>query len=78
MPIVLRAAGFKVWIYFPPREHAPAHVHVFRAGGQVVISLEPITVGRVTKMRDADVVAAFRIVLGHQTVLLDEWRRIHG
>jgi hypothetical protein len=78
MPIVLRAAGFEVAIYQPPREHGPAHVHIFRAGTQVVITLSPIAVERVHRMRPADVVKAVRIVEAHRRMLLRKWREIHG
>jgi hypothetical protein len=29
-------------------------------------------------MRDADVVKAYRIVLEHHALLMDEWRKYHG
>jgi hypothetical protein len=37
MPTVLRKDGFAVRIYF--NDHLPPHVHVFKGGGQVRISL---------------------------------------
>jgi len=35
-------------------------------------------VERVFQMRDADVVKAYRIVLEHHALLMDEWRKYHG
>jgi hypothetical protein len=78
MPVVLRQAGYVVLIYNPPREHGPAHVHVFRAGEQVVIDLEPVKVSRVGRMPVRNIVAAVRLVEAHHEFLLTEWERIHG
>jgi hypothetical protein len=78
MPTVLRADGFEFVIYHPPREHGPAHVHVFKAGGQAVIRLSPIAVTRVYRMRDAGVIAAVRLAQAHRSMLLDAWREVHG
>jgi hypothetical protein len=82
MPTVLCEHGFAVRIHLPPREHPPPQVHVVRAGGEVKIHLgtesTPPTVERVFRMRDADVVRAYRIVLEHHDQLLDKWRQYHG
>jgi hypothetical protein len=78
MPTVLRQAGYELLIYNPPREHGPAHVHVFHAGQQVVIDLDPIKVTRVGRMAVRNIVAAVRLVEAHQEFLLTEWERIHG
>ena len=82
MPTVLRRAGFRVVIFLPPREHAPAHVHVQNAGGEVVIELasgtRPQGIRSVAGMRTPDVVRAFRIVEDHAEFLLATWREYHG
>lgn len=77
MPIVLRALGFDISIYLPPREHGPAHVHVRRAGERIVFWLDPIGI-RDMRMSDANGRAALRLVVQHHAYLLAEWRRIHG
>jgi len=63
MPTVLNVDGFQVRILVPPREHGPAHVHVWKAGTVVVIDLpegdQPLGIRKVRGMRTADVVAAF-------------------
>lgn len=41
MPTVIQRDGFRVVIFLPPREHGPAHVHVCKAGTEVVITLDP-------------------------------------
>jgi len=82
MPRVHDADGFKVYIYLPPSEHGPAHVHVLKAGGEVVVrigtgtALEPCRI--FGPMKDADVVRAVRIVEAIEEYLLVEWRRHHG
>jgi hypothetical protein len=82
MPRVHETDGFKVYVYLPPSEHGPAHVHVLKAGGEVVVQigtgapLEPYRVFGTIK--DAEVVRAVRIVEAVEEYLLDEWRRHHG
>ena len=78
MPTVLRIDGFDVVILLPPREHGPAHVHVRKAGSEVVIVLSSLAVQRVEGMRSADVVSAVGIVSHHRNELLAAWRKHHG
>jgi hypothetical protein len=81
-PTVLRTCGFQVHIFLPPREHGPAHVHVVRDEGSVVVMLPvggaPVRVRSVRGMRDADVIAAVRLVAAHAELLLASWRKYHG
>lgn len=82
MPTILRHAGFLVRILLPPREHGPAHVHVFKAGSVVVIDLpdkdQSLGIRKVRQMRDVDVVTAFRLVERNCEMLLEQWRKYHG
>lgn len=83
LPTILRHHGFRVVIYVPPREHGPAHVHVFRtAGEELVIWLGDAStgpsIGDAVGMRDADAVKAFRVVEAHHAFLLACWRAYHG
>ena len=82
MPTIVDRDGFKIRLLLPPREHGPAHVHVYRAGGVAVIDLpdgaHTLSVRKVSNMRDADVVAAFRLVEANVGLLLSAWRRYHG
>jgi hypothetical protein len=81
MPTVLRAKGFHIRIYNPPREHGPAHVHVRKGGAEVIILLTDGSQTQAVRendgMRPADVVAAFRVVEEHAEYLLAKWREIH-
>ena len=80
MPTILRQDGFEVMVF--TNDHRPAHVHVFKAEGEVVIHLgskaAPPTVRINIGMSRADERRALIIVGGHQVELLLEWRRIHG
>ncbi|HEU4631074.1 MAG TPA: DUF4160 domain-containing protein [Gemmatimonadaceae bacterium] len=82
MPTVLEEDGFAIRIHLPPREHWPPHVHVIRGHGEVVVWLgdgrAPPSVREVYRMRDRDVVRAFRLVESHHDELLAAWRRYHG
>lgn len=77
MPKMLDLDGFQVFILLPPREHPPAHVHVYRAGTEVMIFLNPVSVREVNGMRNADVVRAVGIVLDHLDELRAKWKEIH-
>ncbi len=82
MPTVLRVSGFRVLILNPPREHGPAHVHVIKGDTEVIILL-PVNersalVREIRGMRMNDVTTAQRIVSENSSILIREWRRIHG
>jgi len=80
MPTVLGVAGFRLVIYL--NDHPPAHVHVFRAGKEAVITLGDDATGPSLEesrgMPPAHLRDALRIVEMEQARLLIEWRRIHG
>ena len=78
MPTVRNVDGFDLVILLPPREHGPAHVHVRKAGCEVVILLSSLRVRKVEGMRSPDVVTAVGIVANHQSELLAAWRKHHG
>ena len=76
-PGVLRLDGFTVFVYLPPREHGPAHVHVRKAGGEAVILLGDGSIVSVSKMSDPDIAGARRIVTQFREYLLLYWGRYH-
>jgi hypothetical protein len=80
MPTVLRAYGFNVRIY--TNDHEPAHVHVFKAGGEAKVSLgidgqRPKLLEVTQGMSDRDAARALTIVKAHNDALLKRWRVIH-
>ena len=82
MPTVLKDGGFHLRILLPPREHGPAHVHVRKARAVVVIDLpdddKSVGIRKMRRMRDTNVLAAFRLVEANVELLLEHWRRYHG
>lgn len=81
MPTVHREEGFNVVIY--PNDHLPSHVHVFKAGGQVIINLgnevESPSLDQVYgDISNKDVIKALKIVQANQLKLIEAWRTIHG
>ena len=80
MPTVFRDAGFDIRIYSD--DHGPSHVHVIKAGAEVVITLGGPTIRPLVRaifgMSNTNVRKAFLIVNQQQTFLLREWRRLHG
>lgn len=77
-PGVLREEGFTVFVFLPPREHGPAHVHVRKAGAEVVLLLEDGSVQSARGMSDRDVAVARRIVLDYQDALVRYWEYCHN
>ncbi len=80
MPTIYRQDGFDVMIY--TNDHVPAHVHVFKADGEVVIYLgsgnSPPRVRTNIRMGRADERRALIIVAEHDEEFWAEWGRIHG
>jgi hypothetical protein len=75
--------AFQVYVYAPPREHQPPHVHVeSSAGGEVLILLGSETVApslwQNHHMKAVDAREALRIVEQNQKQFIAEWRRLHG
>jgi hypothetical protein len=81
MPTVHREDGFQIRIY--PNDHLPRHVHVFKAGGEVIIQLgretEPPSIDEVhPSISNKDVGKALSLVQANQVKLLESWKNIHG
>ncbi len=80
MPKVWEQEGFRFIIY--PDDHVPSHIHVIKAGEEVVIDLgseyEPPDFRENRGMRTRDAIRALEICYEMQDHLLSEWRRIHG
>lgn len=74
---------FHVYVYSPPREHQPPHVHVeSRNGGELLIRLgdeaTPPSLWQNHHMKVPDAREALRIVTVRQQDFLEAWRKLHG
>jgi len=80
MPTIFRQDGFEVTLY--TNDHRPAHVHVFKAEGELIICLgntqTPPRVRSNIGMSRRDERKALVIIGEHQEEFLAAWRRIHG
>ena len=71
--------AFRVYVYSPPREHQPPHVHVeCTEGGEVLVLLgdeqTPPRLWQNHHMRGVHAREALRIVTEHQVTLLTAWK----
>lgn len=76
MPTIHRQDGFAVMIYTD--DHLPAHVHVWKAGGEVLINLDDASIREINDMGRRDVRRAVEIVEANQESFRRRWREIHG
>lgn len=77
MPTVLRENGFEVRIY--PNDHEPAHVHVFKAGGEAKIQIKgEVDLLELCGMKNREVLKALDLIEKHHAGLLEEWYKYHG
>jgi len=64
------------------KDHPPAHVHVWKAGDQVLINLGDeqtrVSVRENRGMSARNILKASRIAGAYQEYLLEKWRDIHG
>lgn len=65
---------FRIW----SNDHAPPHVHAWKAGGMAKIELTGYAVVKVRHMGAADVIRAVRIVAANRNKLMKAWRETHG
>lgn len=75
MPTVLRIKGFEFRIYTD--DHAPAHCHIHKAGTEIIISLNPVTIRQNKGMSRRNARDAVTLVEDHQAFLLEAWKTIH-
>jgi len=80
MPTVLRKNGFNFMIYI--NDHTPAHVHIMKAGVEVIINLGDDHIAPTLRdnrgMSRQEVMNALKITFEVQATLLERWREIHG
>jgi hypothetical protein len=81
MPTVWRQDGFEFVIRTNEPRFEPPHVHVFKADGEVKITLgdgDELPEIICLWMRDKDAENALLIAIDKQDYLLGAWRGIHG
>jgi len=80
MPTIWTEAGLDFIIY--PNDHSPAHVHVVKAGDEVIINLGDARnlpyVRSIYRMRTKEIGKALGIAISKQEYFLNRWREIHG
>ncbi|HEX8148377.1 MAG TPA: DUF4160 domain-containing protein [Pyrinomonadaceae bacterium] len=79
MPKVWEQNGFKFYVYFD--DHTPSHVHVKKAGQEVVLYLgdentKP-SIRELRGMEDVEAVRALKIACKKRELLLREWSEVH-
>lgn len=60
-----------------PNDHQPPHVHVWNAGKEATIFLDPVSL-RQSDMKASDTRRALAIVEANRDTLMTSWREIHG
>ena len=79
MATILRTNGFAFRIH--TNDHEPAHVHVVKGDGEVIINLGDETthpsIREIYGLSDRDVAVAYDLVNQFKTTLLNGWRGIH-
>jgi hypothetical protein len=74
-PAVAYVNGFRIDMYFPPSEHGPPHVHVWKTGTEVIVMLDDVaSVRDRTTMRQANIAFARTLVRDNRERLLQRWR----
>lgn len=68
---------------FIKSDHLPAHVHVFKAGGEAKINLLgengcPEFISVSLGMSDRNAIKALEIIAANQLELLEKWKEYHG
>ena len=80
MPKELEQDGFRFYIYY--NDHTPSHVHVKKAGMEVIINLGDEStkpyVRENRRMSFRDMIKALEIAARERKRLERSWRRIHG
>jgi hypothetical protein len=80
VPTVLRKDGFAFRLYLD--DHSPAHVHVFKAEGQAIISIgDGDDLPKATEVYDMpskDLKKALKIAADNRKYLKRKWEEYHG
>jgi hypothetical protein len=80
MPTVFRQEGFAIDVY--TFDHEPAHVHIWKAGKEIVIDLgesaEAPSIRENNGMKKNEVRKAYSLVEKNLVYLRQRWREFHG
>ncbi|HEY0546498.1 MAG TPA: DUF4160 domain-containing protein [Pyrinomonadaceae bacterium] len=60
------------------QDHITAHVHIWRAGGEIIINIASFEIIKVEGMSRRDSAKVVEIVEASQEYLLERWHEIHG
>ncbi len=72
MPTVLRVKGFRIGFYSSEPDE-PAHVHVHKGGKEAKFWLAPAQLSWNKGFREAELRAIARILVAHETELMEAW-----
>ena len=75
MSTIIREDGFRCMIFSD--DHAPSHVHCYKAGTELVVNLEPISIRDRKGMSPANERRALTLIAEHHAELLAAWNRNH-
>ena len=60
-----------------PNDHAPPHVHVFKAEAEAILNLAPLAIRENYRMSRADLHDALELVAENRELLIRAWNQIH-
>lgn len=71
-----RRHGYDVIIY--PKDHDPAHVHVFRGGNEVLININDWSVIENFGFHSRELRRIINLLKGHELLLIETWEKYPG
>ena len=77
---ILENEHWRVKIYFPPKEHPPAHVHVFwkgKKGVQMTVFLETLEVKASKEWSKKAIKKVLNFIYDNFDLLIERWEEIH-
>lgn len=75
MPTIFRKNGFRFFI--PVLDHAPAHVHVAKDGGEAKFNLNPVELVKSDGLKMKDVNEAYDIIVEQKDAFEKQWKAFH-
>jgi hypothetical protein len=78
MPLVLRKGGVAFYIYLPPKEHGPPHVHARTAGLECEFWLTGAVKKNQGRLCDRDLRRIWRVIDDHIELFQEQWEVYHG